>query len=114
MSTASPLPPAPRSSSGALAAWGAALLVIATVLIGALAPARHAAPDDRGLRVPLAYQFASADAPFAAQKWAARAGEGAQASYELVGLLHHAWPRRPCVHVDGARGVPRAIISTFH
>ncbi|XYD10028.1 hypothetical protein R1A27_05770 [Methylobacterium sp. NMS12] len=44
MSTASPPSPAPRSSSGALAAWGAAFLVIATVLIGALAPARHGAP----------------------------------------------------------------------
>lgn len=44
MSTTSPLPPAPRSSSGALAAWGIAVLVIATVLIGALAPSRHPAP----------------------------------------------------------------------
>ncbi|MEE7447130.1 hypothetical protein MRF4_04475 [Methylobacterium radiotolerans] len=44
MSTASPPSPAPRSSSGALAAWGTAFLVIATVLIGALAPARHGTP----------------------------------------------------------------------
>lgn len=44
MSTAHPLPPAPRSSSGALAAWGVTALVIATVLIGALAPAHHPAP----------------------------------------------------------------------
>ncbi|MGU3546897.1 hypothetical protein [Methylobacterium sp. A52T] len=44
MSTVSPPSPAPRSSSGALAAWGIAFLVIATVLIGALAPARHASP----------------------------------------------------------------------
>lgn len=44
MSTASPPPPAPRSSSGALAAWGIAALVVATVLIGALAPARRPAP----------------------------------------------------------------------
>lgn len=44
MSTVSPPSPAPRSSSGALAAWGIAVLVIATVLIGALAPARHASP----------------------------------------------------------------------
>ncbi|SEH28409.1 hypothetical protein SAMN02799636_00601 [Methylobacterium sp. 275MFSha3.1] len=44
MSTVSPPSPAPRSSSGALAAWGIAILVIATVLIGALAPARHASP----------------------------------------------------------------------
>ena len=71
-----------------------------------LQPARHAAPNERGLRVPLVYKFASADAPFDAKQWAVRAGEGAQASYELVGLLDHAWPRRPCVdvHVDGARG----------
>ena len=44
MSIVSPPSPAPRSSSGALAAWGIAVLVIATVLIGALAPARHASP----------------------------------------------------------------------
>jgi hypothetical protein len=44
MSTAHSPSPAPRSSSGALAAWGTAALVIATVLIGALAPTRHSAP----------------------------------------------------------------------
>lgn len=44
MSTATAPSPAPRSSSGALAAWGTALLVIATVLLGALLPARHAPP----------------------------------------------------------------------
>ena len=44
MSTASPPSPAPRSSSGALAAWGTAALVIATVLIGALAPSHRASP----------------------------------------------------------------------
>ncbi|MCJ2049316.1 hypothetical protein [Methylobacterium sp. J-070] len=44
MSTAHAPSPAPRSSSGALAAWGIAVVVIATVLIGALAPAHHTAP----------------------------------------------------------------------
>jgi hypothetical protein len=44
MSTIPTLSPASRSSSGALAAWGTALLVVATVLIGAVAPARHTAP----------------------------------------------------------------------
>ena len=44
MSTAKSPSPAPRSSSGALAAWGIAALVAATVLIGALAPSGHPAP----------------------------------------------------------------------
>lgn len=44
MSTDSYQPPAPRSSSGALAAWGIAILVVATVLLGELLPARHPAP----------------------------------------------------------------------
>lgn len=44
MSTASTPSPAPRSSSGALAAWGTAILVIATVLLGALLPGAHEAP----------------------------------------------------------------------
>jgi hypothetical protein len=44
MST-SPTPSSePRASSGALAAWGIAVVVAATVLIGALAPAPHGAP----------------------------------------------------------------------
>ena len=43
MSTANTPSPAPHSSSGALAAWGIAALVAATVLIGALAPSRHPA-----------------------------------------------------------------------
>jgi len=34
----------PRASSGALAAWGIAAVVIATVLLGALLPARHPVP----------------------------------------------------------------------
>ncbi len=44
MSIAPTPSPAPRSSSGALAAWGIAALVIATVLLGALLPARHGTP----------------------------------------------------------------------
>ena len=44
MSTATTSSPAPRSSSGALAAWSTAILVVATVLLGALLPARHGAP----------------------------------------------------------------------
>jgi hypothetical protein len=44
MTPSAPPSPAPRSSSGALAAWGTAVLVVATVLIGALAPSHHAAP----------------------------------------------------------------------
>ena len=44
MSTAAPPSPASRPSSGALAAWGTAILVVATVLLGALLPARHGAP----------------------------------------------------------------------
>ena len=44
MSTSPTRRPHPRSSSGALAAWGDRALVVATVLIGALAPARHPAP----------------------------------------------------------------------
>lgn len=34
----------PRSSNGALAAWGIAAIVVATVVLGALLPARHPAP----------------------------------------------------------------------
>ncbi|MGU3663396.1 hypothetical protein ACLBX9_04315 [Methylobacterium sp. A49B] len=44
MSTSASPSPEPRSSNGALAAWGSAALVVATVLIGALAPSQHAAP----------------------------------------------------------------------
>ncbi|MDP4024292.1 hypothetical protein Q8W71_16825 [Methylobacterium sp. NEAU 140] len=42
MSTPAPTDPSPSSQT--LAAWGTVALVVATVLIGALAPARHAAP----------------------------------------------------------------------
>ncbi|MBE7201376.1 MAG: hypothetical protein INR70_26730 [Parafilimonas terrae] len=44
MSSAVPPPSEPRPSSGALAAWGIAAIVVATVLLGALLPARHPAP----------------------------------------------------------------------
>ncbi|MHB2209117.1 hypothetical protein [Methylobacterium sp. CM6257] len=44
MSTASSPSPASPAPSGALAAWGTLVLVTATVLLGALLPARHEAP----------------------------------------------------------------------
>ncbi|MBE7200549.1 MAG: hypothetical protein INR70_22480 [Parafilimonas terrae] len=44
MSTIAPPSFETRASSGALAAWGTAALVVATVLIGALAPGHHATP----------------------------------------------------------------------
>lgn len=44
MSAASHPSSEPRSSSGALAAWGIAAVVAATVLPGALLPSRHAVP----------------------------------------------------------------------
>ena len=43
MSTNPTPSPASRSSSGTLAAWGIAILVVATVLLGELLPARHPA-----------------------------------------------------------------------
>ncbi|MCJ2138015.1 hypothetical protein MKK69_28865 [Methylobacterium sp. J-026] len=43
MSSAAPSSSEPRSSSGVLAAWGTVALVVATVLLGALLPARHGA-----------------------------------------------------------------------
>ncbi|MDP4005157.1 hypothetical protein [Methylobacterium sp. NEAU K] len=44
MSTARTTPSAQRSSSDALAAWGIAILVVATVLLGVLLPPRHGPP----------------------------------------------------------------------